>query len=246
MTEKQLIAKIRTLRQIEPSKSWVVLTKERILSEEKPRFTFMSFLKELQKGERFIFRYKPVFATALVGAVLIGLFGFAQRSLPGDVLFSVKRIAEKSQAVFISKKDQPNYDFEMVQKRLDDLIKVAQKNSVKNLAPAINEYQANVSKVAENIAEEKDVEKIKEMVLKMKELENKEAEIRSFGIAIGENEELDKTYAQKIVELLEHLVEDLKDRSLTEEQQKLLAEAEKDLADRDYEGALIKLLNITQ
>ena len=242
MTEKQLIAKIRTLRQIEPSKSWVVLTKERIFEhDERNRVPFV-------KGTRFllqIFRYKPVFAAALVGAVLIGLFGFAQRSLPGDTLFSLKRIAEKGQAVFISQEEQPNYDFEIVQKRLDDLIKVAQKNSVKNLAPAINEYQANVSKVAENIAKEKDVEKVKRMVLKMKELENKEAELKSLGIVgIGKNEELDKTYAQKIIELLEHLVEDLKDRSLTEEQQKLLAEAEKDLADRDYEEALIKLLNI--
>lgn len=229
-----------------PAKTGLFLTKERILGKEKHSFTFISFLKELQKGERFIFRYKPVFATALVGAVLIGLFGFAQRSLPGDTLFSLKRIAEKGQAVFISQEEQPNYDFEMVQKRLEDLIKVAQKNSVKNLAPAINEYQANVSKVAENIAKEKDVEKVKEMVLKMKELENQYPEIRSSGIAIGENEELDKTYAQKIVEILEHLVEDLKDRSLTEEQQKVLAEAEKDLANRDYEEALIKLFGITQ
>jgi len=244
MTEKQLIAKIRTLRQIEPSKDWVVLTKKRILGEKNPSFTFISFLKELQKGERFIFRYKPVFAFALVGAVLIGLFGFTQRSLPGDALFPLKKIAEKGQAVFISQEEQPNYDFEMVQKRLDDLVKVAQKNSVKNLAPAINEYQANVSKVAENIAKEKDVEKVKEMVLKMKELENKEAKIRSFGVAIGENEELDKTYAQKIIDTLEFLIEDLENRSLTEQQQETLTELEKDLADGDYEEALIKLLNI--
>ncbi len=246
MTEKELIAKIRTLRQIEPSKDWVVLTKERILGKEKPRFTFIAFLKELQKGERFVFRYKPIFATLIVGAVLIGIFGFVQKSVPGDTLFSLKRIAEKGQAVFISQEEQPNYDLEIAQKRLEDLIKVAQKNSVKNLAPAINEYQANVSKVAENIAKEKDVEKVKEMVLKMKELESKEAEIKSLGIAIGENEELDKTYAQKIIEMLEPLVKDLENRSLTEQQQEALTELEKDLADRDYEEALIKLFDITR
>ncbi len=259
MTEKQLIAKIRTLRQIEPSENWVVLTKERILGspsqvlqnkiledKEEPRFTFMSFLKKLQKGEKFIFQHKPVFATLLVGAVLIGLFGSVQKSVPGDTLYSLKKIAEKSQAVFVSQEEQPNYDFEMVQKRLDDLVKVAQKNSVKNLAPAINEYQTNVSKVAENIAKEKDVKKVKEMVLKMKELEPKEAEIKSFGIAIGGNEELDKTYAQKIIEMLEPLVKDLENRSLTEQQQEALTELEKDLADRNYEEALIKLLDITQ
>ena len=246
MTEKQLIAKIQELQQIKPRKDWVILTKKQILGEEKPGtgFSFISFIREIQRGERFIFQHKPAFASLLVLAILFGLFGFTQNSVPGDTLFSIKKIAEKGQAVFISQEEQPNYDFEMVQKRLEDLVKIAQKNSVKNLAPAINEYQANVSKVAENIAKEKDVKKVKEMVLKMKELEPKEAEIRSFGIAIGENEELDKTYAQKIIALLESLIEDLKNRSLTEQQQEILTELEKDLGNKDYEEALIKLLNI--
>lgn len=246
-TEKQLISKLQELRQIKPSNDWVVFTKEQVLGEEKPvpGFSFISFIREIQRGERFIFQHKPAFASLLVLAILFGLFGFAQNSVPGDTLFSIRKITEKSQAVFISQEEQPNYDFEMVQKRLEDLVKIAQKNSVKNLAPAINEYQANVSKVAENIAKEKDVKKVKEMVLKMKGLENKKAELKSLGIVgIEENEELDKTYAQKIIEMLEFLVEDLENRSLTEQQQETLTELEKDLADRDYEEALIKLLNI--
>jgi hypothetical protein len=246
MTEKQLIVKIQELRQIKPRKDWVVFTKKQILREEKPApaFSFISFIREMQRGERFVFQHKPAFASALMLAIFFGLFGFAQNAMPGDALFSIKKITEKSQSVFISQEKQPNYDLEMVQKRLEDLMKIAQRNSVKNLAPAISEYQANVSKVAENIAREKDTKKVKEMVLKMKDLENREAELKSLGIVIGENEELDRTYAQKIVEVLEPMIEDLKNRSLTEEQQELLAELEKDLENKNFEEALIKLLNI--
>ena len=108
MTEKQLIAKIKELQQIKPSNDWVILTKKQILEEEKPvsDFSFISFIREIQRGERFIFQHKPAFATFLVLAILFGLFGFAQNSVPGDTLFSIKKITEKSQTVFISEKGQ--------------------------------------------------------------------------------------------------------------------------------------------
>jgi len=151
-TEKQLIGKLQELRQIKPSEDWVVFTKNRIFASETETrvsvgFSFIDFLRELQRGERFVFRHKPAFAFALAMVILIGVFGFAQNSVPGDTLFSIKKITEKSQAVFVSEKDLAKYDLGMAGKRLDDLFKIAEENEVKNLAPAINEYKESVSRL---------------------------------------------------------------------------------------------------
>lgn len=237
MTEKQLIAKIRTLRQIEPSKDWVVLTKKRILSKEKSSFTFIPFFKELHKGEKFIFRYKPLFATALVGAVLIGLFGFAQRSLPGDALFSIKKIAEKSQAVFISKKNQPKHDLEIVNKRLDDLTKIAEANQTQKLAPAIKEYQESISQAAESLGKAES-ETVQEIVEEVKKLEEKSEKIKALGIEIGENTELDNVLAN----IVEREIESLEERVLSEEKQEILAKVKEDYESGNYYEALENIL----
>jgi len=166
------------------------------------------------KGVKIAFSHKFAFALVLCLVILFGLFG-AQKSLPGDFLFPLKKIAENSRAIFVFQKDQSNYDFEVAQKRLDDLIKIAQKNSVKNLAPAINEYQANISKVAGNLAKEKEKKKIKKMILKMAELQNKEEKVKSYGVEIGDNKELEKVYIQKVIETLEPLIKDLRKRAIS-------------------------------
>ncbi|MBZ9577517.1 hypothetical protein KJA13_00555 [Patescibacteria group bacterium] len=241
-TEKQLISKLQELQQIKPRQDWVVFTKEQVLGEEKPvsGFSFISFIREIQRGERFIFQHKPAFATLLVLAILFGLFGFAQNSVPGDTLFSIKKIAEKGQVVFISEKDQPKHDLELANKRLDDLTKIAQENEVKNLAPAINEYQESASKAAESLAkmESKDPEIVKEIVEQTQKLEeSKQILIEVYGVAGLEKEQANLT---KIV--IEWLIEDLENSSLTEEQEEVLAEVKEDYEAENYSDALEKIL----
>jgi len=255
MTEKEFINKIRGFRQIKPSQDWVVLAKKRIFEQkdsviarqsEKEFVYNNSSVASVFDRIKIVFSHKLAFASVLSLIILFGLFGFVQNSLPGDPLFSLKKIAEDSQSVLISRKGQANYDFEMAQKRLEDLIKVARRNSVKNLAPAINEYQSSVSQIADKLAKEKDKKKVQEMVLKTMELQNKESKVKSYGVEVGSNKKLEKVYAQKIIETLEPLIKDLKNRDLTEKQERNLIEAEKYLADKNYEKALIKLLYINK
>ena len=108
MTEKELIAKIQELRQLKPRQDWVVLTKKQILGEEKPQFSFIGFLKELQRGEKFAFQHKPAFAFITTLLVLIGVFGFAQNSVPGDFLFSLKSSPSKARQFLFPKKNSQN------------------------------------------------------------------------------------------------------------------------------------------
>lgn len=243
MTEKQLIAKIKELRQIKPRKDWVILTKRQILGKERPGLASF-FIPAIKREIEFTFRHKPAFAVVTVILVLIGVFGFAQNSLPGDILYSVKRIAEKSRAIFVSESEQLEFDIGIANKRLDELTKIAQSNSVKNLEPAINEYQASVSEVAKNLAKEEDKETVKKIVNEVKKLEEKEKQVRSLGTVIGENEELDRAYAQKMIEALEAFIKDLESRSLTEEQNKVLDEVRKDWEGRNYSQALEKILKL--
>ncbi len=252
MTEPDVIAKIRELRQIKPRKDWVLLTKERILGKEEiardrvsGNFSFIDFLKEIQRGERFIFQHKPAFATLLSLTILIGLFGFVQNSLPGDALFSIKKITEQSQAVFVSEKEQPKRNLELVNKRLDDLTKIAQTNAVKNLAPAINEFQASVSKAAESLTKtdtKKDLQVVKVIALEVKKLAEKTDKIKSLGVEIGENKELDNALAK----IVEEEIKDLEARNLMEDQKDLLTKAKEDYQQGNYSQALEKILILSQ
>ncbi len=239
-SEKQLISKLQELRQIKPSSDWVVFTKNRIFAAETETrvsvgFSFISFIREIQKGERFVFRHKPAFAFALVMLIFIGVFGFAQNSVPGDSLFTLKKITEKGTTVFVSEKNQAKHNLDTANKRLDDLTKIAQENEVKNLAPAINEYQESVSKAAESLAT---MGNVKEIISEIKKLEKKEEKVKSLGIEIGESKELNNALAK----IVETEIKDLEAGSLTQKQEEILFEVKQDYEAGNYSQALEKIL----
>jgi len=182
MTEKQLIAKIQKLKQIKPDASWVVLTKEHILGQEKSRWEWFF------KSEKFVFAHKLAFATLTVLIILVGTFGFAQNSVPGDSLFTLKKIAEQGQAIFVSEQNQTKHNLGLASKRLDDLAKIAENNEIKNLAPAIDEYEESVEKVIQDLANVENSYILNELAYEIQKLEEQEEQVKSLGIEIGQNE----------------------------------------------------------
>jgi len=229
MTEKELIGKIRELRQIQPSKDWVSLTKSQILGKEDKYNNLISVFQILFS--------KPAYAGLVVVFVLFGLFGFSQNSLPGDLLYPIKKITERSQAVFVSEEELPKYNLEIANKRLDELNEIAQTNQVKKLAPAISEFQANISEAAKSLAKVKgqDVEKI---VAQTKKLEENKKKVENVLATKIETEEYDDALAQ----LVESQIKDLEERTLTEEQMKILAEAKELYQAGNFAEALEKIL----
>ena len=225
MTEKELIGEIRKLRQIRPSQDWVSLTKIQILGdvEVKPQPFYFPF-------------FKPAYA-GLIVVVLFGLFGFAQNSLPGDILYPIKKITEKSQAVFVSEKELPKYNLEIANKRLDELNEIAQTNQVKKLASAISEFQTNMSEAAKSLAKVKgqDVEKI---VAQTKKLEENKQIVEEVLATKIETEEFDIALSQ----LVEREIKELESQTLTEEDESLLEEAKADFSAGNYSQALEKIL----
>ncbi len=233
MTEKQLIAKIRQLRQIKPRQDWVIFTKERIFNEkpvsirrQTPVFSLNSLIR--------VFQPKFAFAPLVVLIVLAGAFAFAQDSLPGDMLFPLKRIVEKSQAVFLSEKEQPKRDIELANKRLDELTKIAESNQTQKLGAAISEVQASVSKVAKNLKGIKP-DAVKEAIKGVKEIEEKTQKIKSLGVKIEENEELkDAVALSEALDQIGPLIDDLRNSTLTEEQQDVFKEIEAEYKAGNY------------
>ncbi|MFQ5721242.1 MAG: hypothetical protein ACE5GI_01960 [Candidatus Aminicenantales bacterium] len=124
--------------------------------------------------------------------------------------------------------------------RLEELSQIAQNNEVKKLAPAINEFQADVSKAAKNLVKVKKVDK--EIVAQTKKLEENKEKVEKVLATKIETEEYDKALAQ----LVERLIQELEENTLTEEGQEILIEAKGDFETRNYSEALIKILDLSQ
>lgn len=245
MTEKELIFQLKQLRTIKPRKDWVVLTRSRILGLEKDRF----FLGGLRIFPLFrFFRYKLTLAPIISVLIIIGLFGFAQQTVPGQLFFSLKKITETAQISLSSPIEKPKLHLKLANKRLEDLNKIAQANEVENLLPAIEEFQMNVSRAAEKLARmdlnvtSSDPLVLKEIVQESQKLEeNKEKVEASLGIIVGDTEELESALREIEKQTAAYLIKDLENRTLKEEDKNLLAEAKEDFEKENYSRVLEKI-----
>ena len=257
MTEKELIAKIQRLKQIKPDQEWVILAKNTILKGfgsglgvkevgggREVGLSFGDFVKGLWKGESFIFQHKLAFSGTFVLLIFAGLFGLAHISLPGDILFPLKKVTERGESVFVPQNGEVKYNIELVNRRLDELTKIARNNTVKNLASAINELQASVSKAAESLTKPGSASKyaVKDIADSVKNIENKVEEVKSLGVEIGENKELDSALAQ----IIENQIKDLESQSLNENGQIAIGEIKADYETGDYSSALENILLFPQ
>ena len=238
MDEKTLIGKIEILRQIRPRKNWVVLTKKRILGEE--RTLPGLFSDSLRVFQGLFYQYKLALASLILLFILGGTFVFAQKSLPGEPLFLVKKITEKTRAVFVSEKEKPGTQLELTNKRLEELTQIAQKNEVKKLAPAIEEFQASVSESAKKLVQIKEPGKSQEMgkkvIAEIKKLEENKVKVESLGVVIGDSKEIEDAMCQLTTEQIKNL------GTLTEKQEELLKEAQEYLKEGKCNLAFEKIL----
>ncbi len=235
LTEKQLIAKIRGLKQLKPDTSWVILTKENIIGKEE---TSLSKWAWFFTGERFVFNHKLAFSALTVLIVFVGVFGFAQNSVPGDSLFSLKKITEQGQSYFVSAENQSKHNLELANKRLDDLTKIATKNEVSNLAPAISEYEESVGKVVQGLANNENSYILNELATEIQKLGEKEEQVKSLGIEIGQNEELNSLLA----DIVGKEILDMESRELTEKETEVLNSVKFEYEQGNYSKALEILL----
>jgi len=219
-SEKLLISKLQELRSIRPEKDWVSSTKTRVLGED-PGFYFF-----------------PYFKPALVGAAFaltLFVFAFAQNSLPGDALYSVKKISERSQALFVSQQAKPQANLQLANKRLEELSRVAEKNQTGKLSQAIDEFQVSVSQVAKNLSESSDPVRNKEIVDRM--VSEAQTVSAYLGADVG-GDALAELKERTNVEYVAYLISDLETRTLTESQTEILNQMKELAGQGDYLAAL--------
>lgn len=137
MEEKEIIAKIKALREIKPNQEWVYLTKGRILGGEAlaQKQSFAALLGGL------LFQYRAALASLVAIGLISGTFIFAQGALPGDALYPVKKMAEKGMTMLAQNDQKPAANLQLAEKRLEELNEISQKNLVQNLPSAIKEYK---------------------------------------------------------------------------------------------------------
>jgi len=137
MNEEQLINKIKQLKTIAPNNDWVLANKTDLLGKE----------RSFDWG----FAFKP----ALVGVSLfavVAAFNLSQNSLPGEWLFTLKKITEKGNIAFSSNDKKTIANFEIANERLKELTLITKNNDVRKIAPAINEFQSTIKDVTKEIS----------------------------------------------------------------------------------------------
>ena len=244
MKQSQLVRQLKSLRELKPSDNWVSFTKERIFAAEPEliglRAGFFSFFP--------VFRYKLALAPIISVLVLIGLFGFTQNTIPGDFLFSVKKIIENAQVTFSSNVEKPKTQLKLANRRLEELTRIAEGNQARNLDPAIKEFQSNIVQAAKDLAAfdinvtSSDPLVIKELVAETKKLtENKEKVESVLGTIIGDTGELDNAILQIEKQTAAYLIAELEKSTLSEKKAQLLIQARDDFNAGNYATSLEKI-----
>lgn len=226
MEQKEVISKLKILKEIRPEKNWVFQTKKEILGETS--FIFPLLLK-------------PAYFILFLIFLTFGLFGFSKNSLPGEPLFLIKKITEKAQEMTLPETEKVDYSLELAQKRLNELKLLAEKNETRKLPKAFKEVKESTFAATVNLLKSKNVnEKIIEKVLKF-ELQKQEIENKILATKIGIEEQEDPA---KIIS--ERLISELKERSLTEQQKEIFEKAKIEFENRNFAQSLILLSQLAR
>lgn len=244
LTEKELISKLQTLKDIKPRQNWVVFTKREILGQNtaavktnyKEKFLGISDILPALTFQR-----KLAYAFATVLLIMVGMFGFAQYTVPGDLLFSVKKITEQSQAS-LSGQTSLRQNVASLGNRINELTQVAKEGRTANIPSAINEVRQSVSKVTESLKASlvKDSQSAKELASEVQKIK----QLQTLADLTGAPEI--KSLNDTLAVLVQNEITDLEKTTLTEDQQIILKDV-KDLYDKgDYATALEKILTINE
>ena len=237
ITEKQLIESLSQLKEIKPRKEWAVLLKSQILTEEKTTPVVAKSVGMMDAFYSLFVQKKFAYSLAAFAFVVVGMIGFAQYTVPGDLLFPVKKLSEQSEAA-LTGQTSLKQNVVALNSRINDLAQVAKDGRKENIPSAISEISANVKDLAKSLKANpvNDSETIKEIAAGLKTLASVP------GTDMSENSDVRDLY-QAVVQ---SQIADLDKTTLTDGQKKELVEI-KDLSDQGkYTDALEKILLISK
>jgi hypothetical protein len=244
ITEKQLILKLQALKEIKPRKEWASLLKSQILTGEQAK-TVISAQKvsifDVISNFKFqilnSFSKRLAYSFAVLVFVVAGLIGFAEYTVPGDLLFPVKKLAEQSQAGLAGQTGLQQ-NIANLSSRINDLAQVAKEGKKNSIPSVISEISLNAKDLVKNIKDNsvKDPKTLAEIADSLKTLASVP------GTDLSENQDVKDLY-QTIVQ---SQIADLNETTLTEDQEKILLEIEDLYEQEKYADALEKILLINK
>ena len=188
MNNKELIQSIKQLKNQNaagnPDENFVAKNRDILMMQvrnnslpaEKPFSPayFLRLAESLFPENLFKFVVRPVVLGLLVFGVAFGSWAAtvsaSYNSLPGDKLYSLKRMAEKAQLSLTSKENKPSLQVELASKRLDEVAKIAEKPSIVNkeerAKQAVNNFTEQVQAVKttlEDLSAQKESGKVVEV-----------------------------------------------------------------------------------
>jgi len=239
MTEKELIKQLKTLKEIKPRKEWALLLKSEILNAKyaeqkiavKPATKAWSILELFPL---FNYQKKLVYAFATLCFFVVGIFGFAQYTMPGDLLFPVKKITEQTQT-----------PLQVAYNRSEDLVQIIKENKTQNLDSAILEFKTSVTDAAktitQNLVKNNDKESIKVVMAEVKKIQDNQEQMKTLGVNIGDTKELDDVLAL----IVQEQIDSLNESTLTEKQEEALKGITELYEQEKYSDALEQILLIS-
>ena len=238
MNEKQLIEAIRELKEIKPNQEWVSLIKSQILAEQPAvRIIPARKISTIDVISSAMFQRKMAYALASFVFVIAGMFGFAQYTVPGDLLFSVKKFTETQNS------------FQVAYNRSAELVQVLKENKTQNIAPAVSEFKASMSGAAKNLVasltQQNSKQSLKDISDEVKKIQENQRQAETLGIDISETDEV-KELNSALAVLVQNQIDDLEKATLTEDQQETLVKIKDSFSKAEYSEALEEILLINQ
>ncbi len=242
ISEKELISKLQTLKDIKPRQDWVIFAKREILGGNKVvvKDSFINKLSAiLAVLPSLTYQRKLAYSFATLVLIIVGLFGFAQHTMPGDLFFSVKKVAEQSQAA-LSGQTNLKQDMANLSNRINDLAQVTKEGRTTNIPSAINEVRQSAFRVTESL--KVSLTKDPQLTRELASAAQKIKQLQTLADLTGTPEI--KSLNDVLTILVQNEITDLEKTTLTEAQQIILKDV-KDLYDKgDYGEALEKILTI--
>jgi hypothetical protein len=228
--EKELICRLKEMRSIEPSKDWVSFNKRELFKGEEQGFSFLAL--------------KPAFAGVFAFLMIFGIagYGMVKNSMPGDLLYSVRKAAHFGESIFVSDQDKTAFQLSLANDRLEDLVKA----SSKNLTPTMNEFEANISEAVRTLGtmsvSTSSSATIEKIVKETKKLEENKEKVEALGVVLSGKQTSDLNEALK--KIVGDLIADLEERALADGQAEILAQMKEIFEQEKYYQALeLYLLN---
>ncbi len=226
MDEKKIISQLNKIKRIQPDKDWQVSLRNEIIGEDVTVKNLFSH---------------SVLATASVFGLIAVMFVSAQNTVPGDSLYALKQVTEKTQRILSA--DKANFELNLAEKKIENLARVRIEHRDKGIVELRETKSRAEKEVVRSLTElspEIAIEKAREVAPSLVNLREKEV------LAVGSLEEEANGDSEKMI--AEILISDLESRTLTDSQLIMIQEAREKIEQEQYFEAMkiaMSIENIT-